>query len=293
MKILLIGKNSFVGGMLIERFERDGRHEVVGLGSKDCDVRNSGWVERVILNHLPGRSQEGSLPYVVISSFCFKGIANCALNKSDAYQINSVGALNVASACSKHKVRHIFLSSDIAFSGKSEASCSLELGPRTTFGKSKWMGENYVRALGGMVVRTARVYGWSKKDSLFKLVYDSLRGGKEVELYNNLSDHPTYVGDLYKAILEILIVDGRFVLGELLNVVGRSFCSRYGFGKEIAYVFGFPPDLIKPKVFDRRVEFDKCGEAYPEELDIAPSLGAFPWIRRLIEGLEALRRAEE
>src|SRR5215471_17888042 len=86
MKVLVLGATGLLGKPLMREWSGDG---VVGLGSRDVDIRDEARVHDVVRNHHPD--------WIVLAA-AYTDVDGCESNQDLAFAVNRNGAANVARA---------------------------------------------------------------------------------------------------------------------------------------------------------------------------------------------------
>jgi dTDP-4-dehydrorhamnose reductase len=135
----------------------------------------------------------------------------------------------------------VFLSSDYVFDGAGgpyrEDSPP---HPATCYGRDKLAAERYLLETveHGAVVRSSGLFGFSGD---FVDVVRSVAGrGEEFPAFTNLSNNPTFCGDLFRMLR--IVIDRR--LSGVFHGCGAETLSRYEFALQIAACFGIDAALI-------------------------------------------------
>lgn len=101
---------------------------------------------------------------VVIHCAAMTAVDRCESEVDLAYRLNAVGSMNVASACNRHGVRLIAISTDYVFDGELDRpyhEFDTAGGARTVYGASKYAGEEMIRrhCPNHLILRLAWLYG--------------------------------------------------------------------------------------------------------------------------------------
>lgn len=135
---------------------------------------------------------------------CINAAAYTAVDKAEeeedlAYQVNTLGAENIAESCQKHHVQLIHLSTDFVFGGKVNKPYEEDeqVFPVNIYGKTKWEGEEAVQenCPNSLIVRTSWLYSEFGKN----FVKTMIRLGKEKGKVGVIAEQygtPTYAIDL-------------------------------------------------------------------------------------------------
>lgn len=145
-------------------------------------------------------------------SWCVNCAAFTAVDKAEsdekmAYDINAIGAKNLALACQVHKVKLIHISTDFVFDGSQSVPYSEEAqtNPLGVYGDSKLQGELEIQDVlkEHFIIRTSWLYSEYGQNFLKTM----LKLGEDREKLNVVGDQvgtPTYAGDLAVVLLEII-----------------------------------------------------------------------------------------
>ncbi|MDT8719157.1 dTDP-4-dehydrorhamnose reductase [Clostridium sp. 19966] len=234
MKILITGARGQVGSQLIDIINRGKSElgdisqrikesEIIGFGSKDLNIADSKSVNET-LNKIK--------PDIVINAAAYTNVNGAESNEEAAFKVNALGARNLAIACEKIESKLVHISTDYVFSG--EGSIPFReydlTNPQSVYGKTKNMGDNYVRELCGryFIVRPSWVYGYNGKN----FVYTIMKTAKEKENIKVVMDQvgtPTNTEDLCHHILKIMLTEEYGIY----NCAGKGECSWYDFARKI------------------------------------------------------------
>src|SRR6266481_4745913 len=100
MRVMIFGATGLVGKALMREWWGD---EIVGLGSKDADIRSEEQIDAAIRKHQPE---------CIVLAAAYTDVDGCETHADLAFEVNSRGAANVAKASAKAGTRLIFLSTD-------------------------------------------------------------------------------------------------------------------------------------------------------------------------------------
>ena len=162
---------------------------------------------------------------------------------------NSTWTKNILDASTATGARFIFVSTDLVF-GANGAWHKESDPPEPTLEYGRWKAllEQRVLERGGMVVRTALVWGIDPVDrSTQSLVLDPLITNKSPRLFEDEWRTPTEVHDLAAALIETFALTGP----QIFHCSGPERLTRLQFGRMIARYFGYEPARLPAS---RRVE---------------------------------------
>ncbi|QXM06345.1 dTDP-4-dehydrorhamnose reductase [Crassaminicella indica] len=171
-------------------------------------------------------------PHIVINTAAYTYVDGCESNIALAYQVNALGAKNLAIACEAIKAKLIHLSTDYIFDGKSKVPYK-EFdfpNPINIYGKSKYLGEEYVKQFCSryFIIRTGWLYGYHKKNFV-KTIIKTAKEKKYLEVIDDQTGNPTNAEDLAYHILKLALTDAYGIY----HCTGNGECSWYDFAKEI------------------------------------------------------------
>jgi dTDP-4-dehydrorhamnose reductase len=139
----------------------------------------------------------------------------------------------------------VYISTDYIFDGQAGPYTEMATpNPLSIYGWSKLGGEIVLRGRGDardLIVRTTMLFDRDSSNFVTR-VLDRLRTGETVYLPAELYGSPTYVPYLVDSILAAI---ERGVTG-IVNLAGWRVMSRYEWGRQIANLWGFEPDLVQP-----------------------------------------------
>lgn len=253
MKILITGSKGQLGNELLdiiksgkaeigEVSEAIKKSEVIALDVDELDITNLEQVKSKI-NDLK--------PDVIINCAAATNVDGCESNEDFAFKVNSIGPRNLAIASEEVGAKLVQVSTDYVFSGVGNKPLTeYDLtAPYSVYGKTKLLGENYVRELSSkyFIVRTAWLYGYVGHN----FVYTMRRLGKEKECITVVNDqrgNPTHANDLAYHILKLIQTEEYGVY----HCTGKGECTWYDFAKMIIELSGEKCE-VKPCTSDEYV----------------------------------------
>lgn len=171
-----------------------------------------------------------------------------------AYRINVEATRNIFEH--RGKAQHfVYISSNAVYSGEAppytEESGTL---PVNEYGKSKLLAETTLKqhAHAGMegrltIIRPIFLFGWilpGRRLHFINRVLRSLELKQPVDVADDIFTQPTYAWDCAAAIWELL--EKQTAKIDAFNIAPRRKMSLYEFAQEVAEVFRYPKDLIRP-----------------------------------------------
>lgn len=225
MKAMLIGATGLLGKALTRAW---GGGELVGLGSRDLDIRDARHVREVI---------KATHPQWIVLAAAYTDVDGCEGNRDLALAVNREGALNVAVAARNSGAKLLFLSSDYIFDGKKKSPYETddERNPQSVYGRSK--AEAEVRLIeeypGCCIARTSWLFGVGGKcfpDTILKLAATR----PALDVVDDQRGCPTYTVDLARAIIELCRDDAQGIV----HVTNAGDCSWFEFAQKIVDTAG-------------------------------------------------------
>lgn len=194
MKVLITGANGQLGRALQKVLIED---ELYLYDSHDMDITNFEKVEEII-----GIKK----PDVIINCAAHTKVDLCEEDVENAYKINAIGARNLAIASSKMNSKLVHISTDYVFEGNNPVALREDelVNPNTIYGKSKLMGEEFVKSLSKnhFIIRTAWLYG--DGDNFVRTMLKLSKQHKKLKVVNDQIGTPTSTKDLANLINKLI-----------------------------------------------------------------------------------------
>jgi dTDP-4-dehydrorhamnose reductase len=220
MKVLILGATGLLGKALVREWPGD---EVLAMGSRDLDIRDSAKVREIVAQARPD--------WIVLAA-AYTDVEGCESHRELAFSVNRDGAVNVAEAARQAGANLIFLSSDYVFDGKKTSP--YEVGdirnPQSVYGHSKAEAEIKLLEILPLccIVRTSWVFGAGGRcfpDTILRLAASR----PALDVVNDQQGCPTYTIDLARAIVQLCRKDA----SGIVHVTNAGDCSWFEFAQEI------------------------------------------------------------
>jgi dTDP-4-dehydrorhamnose reductase len=230
MKAIVLGASGLLGKALMREWTGD---EVVGLTSRDADIRDAGKVGEVL---------EKARPDWIVLAAAYTNVDECESHPDLAMAVNRDGPVNVAQAAKRFGAKLLFISSDYVFDGKktSPYEAGDARNPQSVYGRSK--AEAEVRLLEILpdccIARTSWLFGTGGKcfpDTILKLAATR----PALDVVADQRGCPTYSVDLSRAIIGLC----RNQAGGIVHVTNAGNCSWFEFAQEIVKGEGLATDV--------------------------------------------------
>lgn len=237
MRIIIIGANGQLGYDLVRVLKSN--HEIIGLTHKDIEITDKD--SCTILQDFK--------PDVVINTAAFHNVLECEKHPEKAFQVNAIGAKNVAEISLSMNSIVIYISTDYVFDGtKSEPYTEEDRpNPLNAYAISKLSGEFFTRYNPRhYIVRVASLFGimGSRAKGGTNFIETIIRKAKlqtEIKVVKDIWMSPTYTFDaatIIKKIIELRLPYGTY------HVVNSGYCSWYEFAEEIFNMLGFQVRIV-------------------------------------------------
>jgi len=232
-RVMITGVNGLLGIALCRVFQNN---EVIPLTHADIEITNLDSVKQVLNNYQPG---------VVLNAAAFTNVDDCEADKDKAFQVNAIGARNLAVACQESETKLVHFSTNYVFGGEPE-SLSIPFTefdtpvPVNIYGKSKLAGEELVQqfCLKHFMVRTSGLFGIAGTSGKGINFLDTMiRLSQERDELNVVNDQFlsfTYNADLAEKIAELIKTEYYGVF----HITNKGSCSWYEFAREILSLYG-------------------------------------------------------
>jgi dTDP-4-dehydrorhamnose reductase len=239
MRVAVIGAEGQVGADTVAAFEQCG-DIVYTLRHADIEISDMGSVSRVL---------EQLQPELIVNTAAMHHVESCEREPVRAFEVNSIGARNLAVAARSLDAALMHISTDYVFDGKKNIPYTESDGPAplNAYGITKLAGEHFIRATTEkhFVLRTSALYGTSPcrakgglnfVELMLKLAHE--RG--EVKVVDSETVSPTSTVELAQQMVQL----SRSQSYGLYHATAEGSCSWYEFAREI---FSLTNTLVRLK----------------------------------------------
>ena len=203
LKIALIGANGQLGADIASHFSQGDRYQLTALTRNEIDITNPEMVHQVLT------SQKFD---VVINSAAYVRVDDCEDQVKTAFDVNAIGALNVARACRELDALCVYISTDYVFWGdRLEPYTETDIPkPINIYGTSKLTGEYLVQqtAPRSLILRISSVFGKAgasgKGGNFIETIIKKARAGDPIRVVQDMFMSPTYTYDAARLLDELL-----------------------------------------------------------------------------------------
>ena len=246
MRILVTGASGLLGlNLSLQMAEK---HTIVGvdrskLANTPFDLIKLDLLDLAALPKLLDESKPDALIHCAANAL----VDACELTPDSASTLNAVLPGRLAKLCAERDIQFLHISTDAVFDGTKEGiyTESDTPNPAGVYAATKLHGEeNVLLAYPQAAIARVNFFGWSLSGSrsLSEFFVNNLRGGENVNGFDDVYFCPMFVGDLADTLVGMLEKS----LSGLYHVVGSRAITKYEFGQAIANQFGFDAGLIQP-----------------------------------------------
>jgi len=236
MKVAIIGAKGQLGSDLVKAFGED----AIPLTHEDLDVTE--FESLKILKDLK--------PDVIINTAAYVRVDDAELYPEKAFQVNAIGALNVARIANEIGAVNVYISTDYVFDGtKGEPYIEEDVpNPLNVYGLSKYAGEIFTRNYSTKyyVIRVASLYGKAgasgKGGNFVEFMIQKAKNREEIRVVDDMFMSPTYTRDVARTLKKFLEIKPEF---GTYHIVNEGYCSWYEFTKAIFEILMWDVE-IKP-----------------------------------------------
>lgn len=235
--ILITGATGTLGRALAGACRLRGLHHVL-TDRATLPIGDPAAIERVL---------DEVRPWAVVNAAGWVRVDDAQEAVEECYGANADGAAALAAACATRGIHYTMFSSDLVFGDRAGVGVGggeprdedAPVAPLNVYGASKAVGESRVlRVLpGALVVRTAAFFSPFDEHNFAMHVERSLRRGEPVRASADHVVTPTYVPDLAKAVLD-LVIDGE---AGIWHIAHEEPVSWWTFGRQVAAALGLDP----------------------------------------------------
>lgn len=194
-----------------------------------------------------GKGLDDLKPWAVINCTGWVRVDDAEQQREGCFAINFSAALALAAACRERDIHYTCFSSDLVFDGLGDRPYveSDDPVPLNLYGMSKAMTDREILAAKGraLIVRTASFFSPHDRHNFAIHTAAALRAGQAFRAASDCITSPTFVPDLVRAVLD-LVIDDETGLWHLANDGALSWSD---FAKSIGKALDLRTSLIEPQ----------------------------------------------
>jgi dTDP-4-dehydrorhamnose reductase len=224
MKVLIAGANGQLGHALQNILPKKG-HNILCADLPETDFSVLNQARRYIMDNLPD---------TIINCAAFTNVDACESNPQAAMYGNAILPRNLAICASSFNIPLVHISTDYVFSGEIQKQPLYVWdmpNPKSVYGKTKLLGEQYVQNFSGgkyFIVRTAWLYGLIGNNFVKTIIKAGIEKGC-LKVVNDQFGNPTNAEDLAEAVSGLIAADDY----GLHHCSGQGICTWYDFACKI------------------------------------------------------------
>jgi dTDP-4-dehydrorhamnose reductase len=186
---------------------------------------------------------------IVVNCAAMTNVDLCETEQDLAFMANSIGLRNLAMLCEQYGSKLVHVSTDYVFSGDKKINYNQNsnlsynnallknsykewdsCNPQTIYGKSKKLGEEYIKSFSSKyyIIRTSWLYG-KYGNNFVKTMLDLSKKNNTLKVVDDQIGSPTNANDLAHHILKIILTENYGIY----HCTGNGVCSWYDFAKRI------------------------------------------------------------
>ncbi|MDR2873607.1 MAG: dTDP-4-dehydrorhamnose reductase [Methanobrevibacter sp.] len=221
MGIWITGYKGMLGYDLVKILNND--YELILTDKDTTDITNLEEIKEIV--------KENEID-LIINVAAYTNVDGSESNKQIAYEVNAIGAKNLAIIAKEHDIKLIYISSDYVFNGnKSNPYIENDkTDPINYYGETKLQGEKFIQETMDkyFIIRTQWLYGINN-GNFVKTMLKLAENNNEINVVNDQYGSPTFTKDLAIAISQLIKSDKY----GLYHVTNSGECSWFEFAKLI------------------------------------------------------------
>ncbi|PSL03112.1 dTDP-4-dehydrorhamnose reductase [Haloactinopolyspora alba] len=188
---------------------------------------------------------------VVVNAAAYTDVDGAERDVETARAVNTTGASLLATACARHRVRLVHISTDYVFDGMATTPYRTDAptAPRSIYGQTKLAGEQAVLAdhpNGATVVRTAWLYGRHGRNFVTTMARLA-RERDHVDVVTDQRGQPTWSHDVAVRIADLVEADAPTGIYHATNTGQTTW---YGLARAVFSQLGLDPDRVRETTTD-------------------------------------------
>lgn len=240
--IWITGAHGRLGSTLV-RYLDPLEAEIIATDKEEVDITDQNEVNLFV---------DRNRPKIIINCSGLSKRQECEDNPDKAYLLNALGAKHIAIASNRVRAKLVHLSTADVFDGETIHPYK-EIDtpkPNTVYGKSKYLGEEFVRSFANyyFIVRVSRLY--SRENNLVEKIIEQAKSGL-VKVPKSRYGSPTSTYELTKFLIDIMDTNAYGIY----HASCEGTCSFKTFARKIIEFTKLDAEIEEIRDVDR-VEFE-------------------------------------
>ncbi len=228
MKIMVTGGKGMLGRTIQHELKEN---DLIIADLPECDITDAAGFEAYLAEKKPD---------AVIHCAAMTAVDKCETAADSAYRLNAVGSGNVASACFRHDVRLIAISTDYVFGGELDRPYNefdAAGGAHTVYGKTKFAGEELIRrhCPDHVICRISWLYGAGGPSFVHAMMKLADGTHPELKVVNDQHGNPTSAAAVARQLRNII---ANRALAGTFHMTCEGEATWYDFALEIFRLAG-------------------------------------------------------
>ena len=246
--VAIIGSNGQLGSDISKIYGKD----AVNLTRQELDVTDFSMCRKVL---------KSIKPDVIINCAAYVRVDDAEIFPLEAFNVNSIGAKNVAMVSKELKATNVYISTDYVFDGRKRTPYTEDDPPNpiNVYGMSKYFGECFTQCYSSKyyIFRVSSLFGVAgasgKGGNFVEKMISKAERKEEIKIVDDVFMSPTYTKDAANLTRNLLERKVEFGIYHLNN---KGQCSWYEFAKEIFKIVNLNPEIkkIDSKELDRKAK---------------------------------------
>ena len=243
MRLMIIGADGQLGTDLVYQFRSN--HDLIPLTHEDGDIADFGAVQALVETHRPD---------IIINTAAFHNVPVCEVQPLRAFEVNALGARNLAMAAEPKGIKLVQISTDYVFDGLkhspyTESDCP---NPLNVYANTKLAGEYFIQSdcRDYMILRVSGIYGKTrcigKGSNFINTMLRLYREGQSIRVVTDEVLTPTSTVEISRQ-LEAMIEAN---CHGLYHVTAEGSCSWHEFARSIFEILEWPAEVQEARVAD-------------------------------------------
>jgi len=243
MRLMIVGADGQLGVDLVEQFQN--KLDVIPLTYEDGDIADLDIVHSLFNKHEPD---------VVINTAAFHHVPKCEETPLRAFEVNALGARNLAISARHIGAKLVHISTDYVFDGKKQSPYTEQdlPCPLNVYANTKLAGEYFVSTICDryVIARVSGIYGKTrcigKGSNFVNSMLRFYREGKPIQVVTDEILTPTSTVEISRQLTVMLDHDCQ----GLFHVTCEGACSWHEFAQAIFDILAYPVNVRPAKVAD-------------------------------------------